>query len=526
MEERYDVILIGSGAGALTVASLMAQLRGKRVLVLERHFRAGGYTHAFQRGKFSWDVGIHYVGDLAPGSQLRKLFDLITAGEVEWNPMPDPFDVFHYPDVIFEHHAGRNRFVRELSSLFPREGAAIRAYAQDVYKAVNAFGLSVMGRNGSGVARGVARVARVFNRFDFDLTTKEYLDRTFRDPKLKAILASQWGDYGLPPSLSPFMVHAVIVRHYMDGAWYPSGGAGRIAAAVRKVLAAAGGKILLSREVREILIEKGQATGVRVRNGRGETEEFRAPLVVSNAGAANTYLKLLPDGYPLPLRNALRHFMEENPPTSHVSLYAGLKDDPRKLGFQGENHWLFSHYDHDLNYSRRAEWIGSGTPEEVYLSFPSLKDPEAKTYTAELISFTDYASFGRWRKQPWRNRDAGYQELKERIASGMLRFVEERFPGFTELVEFHELSTPLTNEFMTGHAQGAIYGLPPVPARFRKENHAWTDAKTPVPGLYLTGADVALFGVAGAVMGGLTTLSHLPGGISFPAAFAAAAKRS
>ena len=62
-DERYDAIVIGSGMGGLTCASLLAQLRGLRVLVLERHWRLGGFTHWFRRpnvGRF--DVGLHYVG--------------------------------------------------------------------------------------------------------------------------------------------------------------------------------------------------------------------------------------------------------------------------------------------------------------------------------------------------------------------------------------------------------------------------------------------------------------------------------
>ena len=39
MNKHYDIILIGSGMGAMTVASLMAQLRDKQVLVLEKHIR-------------------------------------------------------------------------------------------------------------------------------------------------------------------------------------------------------------------------------------------------------------------------------------------------------------------------------------------------------------------------------------------------------------------------------------------------------------------------------------------------------
>jgi phytoene dehydrogenase-like protein len=398
------------------------------------------------------------------------------------------------------------------------------AYFRDVSRAATAFGMNIMRRNSSAVARGVGTFAQAFLSSRWDLTTKAYLDEHFKDPKLKAILASQWGDYGLPPSQSPFMLHSLIVHHYLNGAWYPVGGAGTFAEGAREIVEASGGRILLSREVTEVLIENGRAIGVRVRNGRGETEEYRAPVVVSNAGAALTYAKLLPADQPISFRDSLARFVERHPPTSHLSLYVGFSRDPRELGFRGENHWLFKRYDHDANYARLGQWIEGGEPEEVYLSFPSLKDPEAKAHTAELVTFTDYESFSKWKHQPWRRRDAQYQALKERITEALLDFVERRHPGFRELVEFRELSTPLTNEFMTGHHRGAIYGLPSVPERFRKENLSWTRPKTPVEGLYLTGADVSSLGIVGAMMGGLTTLGYLPDGISMPRAFSAAAK--
>ncbi len=54
---HYDVIMIGSGMGALTTASILAQIGKKRVLLLERHFKPGGFTHSFRRKKYEWDVG-------------------------------------------------------------------------------------------------------------------------------------------------------------------------------------------------------------------------------------------------------------------------------------------------------------------------------------------------------------------------------------------------------------------------------------------------------------------------------------
>ena len=80
---EYDAIVIGSGMGGLAFASIMAKLRKWRVLVLERHFKIGGFTHTFTRpGGWSWDVGLHYVGDMGEGMMGRRLFDFITDGGV------------------------------------------------------------------------------------------------------------------------------------------------------------------------------------------------------------------------------------------------------------------------------------------------------------------------------------------------------------------------------------------------------------------------------------------------------------
>ncbi len=58
---EWDAIMIGSGMGALAAAALLALRAGKRVLVLERHYTAGGFTHVFHRPGYDWDVGVHYA---------------------------------------------------------------------------------------------------------------------------------------------------------------------------------------------------------------------------------------------------------------------------------------------------------------------------------------------------------------------------------------------------------------------------------------------------------------------------------
>ena len=102
--------------------------------------------------------------------------------------------------------------------------------------------------------------------------------------------------------------------------------------------------------------------------------------------------------------------------------------------------------------------------------------------------------------------------------------VERQYPGFSALVEYCEVSTPLTNEHFTAHPKGGMYGLPMRAERFAAENRGWTRIKTPVPGLYMTGSDVFMLGIVGAMMGAMLTLGQLPDGISIPQGFTAAAK--
>jgi hypothetical protein len=93
LADSWDAIIIGSGIGGLSTAALLSIYGGQRVLVLERHYVPGGYTHVFDRHGYEWDVGLHYIGELqSEESVLRRTFDKITDGQLEWAAMPDVYD--------------------------------------------------------------------------------------------------------------------------------------------------------------------------------------------------------------------------------------------------------------------------------------------------------------------------------------------------------------------------------------------------------------------------------------------------
>jgi phytoene dehydrogenase-like protein len=504
---HFDLIIIGSGIGGLTVASLMAQLHHQRVLLLERHFKLGGFTHSFTRpGHRAWDVGLHYVGGMAAGETGRQLFDLVTRRGVRWQKMASPFEKFVYPDFTFDVPDDETGYRQALIARYPHERAAIEAYFRDLRAVSGWFGAQILAQAVPGIMATLIRIASRPRRALALSTTAAYLDERVRDPQLKAVLASQWGDYGLPPSESAFAIHALVAASYLGGGYYPIGGAGTIARSVAEIVAAHGGQCLVNHRVAEIIVSDGAAVGVRVEStGRqGADLEFTAPHVVSDAGAFTTFCHLVPQRIPIPFRGELARVAAGH---GFVTLYLAFKESPARLGFKGENHWIYNGYDHDALFKQHGAVL-EGRPSGCYLSFQSLKDPEATTHTAEIIAFLDYASVEAWKNQPWHKRGEDYDRLKDRVADGLLAFVDRHYPGFKALVDYCEVSTPLTVEHFTGHLRGSVYGIPATPERFRLP---YLSVATPVRHLNLTGADVGSLGIMGAMMGGVATAARLLG---------------
>ncbi len=117
--EKYDVIIIGSGISGLTSGVLLAN-SGKKVLILEKHFKVGGWTHTFRRDNYEWDVGIHYIGEVHnKWSPVRKLFDLVSDNKLKWHKMDDNYDRIIFPDKEYNLTAPRERFIPDMAEYFP-----------------------------------------------------------------------------------------------------------------------------------------------------------------------------------------------------------------------------------------------------------------------------------------------------------------------------------------------------------------------------------------------------------------------
>jgi len=506
---HFDTIIIGSGIGSLTAAAILAK-EGQRVLVLERHYTAGGFTHIFKRKGYEWDVGIHYIGEVSrPNSIIRKLFDYITDGELKWADMGEVYDRIVIGEKCYDLVKGVSNFKEKLISYFPEEEAAIHAYVDLIFKANKTSKNFYLEKT---LPPLVSRLSGNFMRAPYlkhsSRSTLEVLQDLTQNEELIKVLTGQYGDYGLPPGESSFMMHVSVVRHYFSGGNFPVGGSSKIVECVIPILSKTDSSILISAEVKEVIVEKNKAIGVRMSDGK----EFMADNVISGAGIFTTYAKLLPQG--LFEKHKLGEQLQKiSPSVSHVCLYIGLTGSPEELQLPKANYWIYpEEISHDENLTAFSKDIEQEFP-VVYVSFPSAKDPDwSNRYpgksTIDIISLMPYDAVKQWEETPWKKRGDDYNKFKEKFSQRLLEALFKQLPHLRDKVDYYELSTPLTTRHFVNYEKGEIYGLDHSPDRF---TYKFLRPHTPLKNFYLTGQDIVSAGVGAALFAGLITASAMTG---------------
>lgn len=507
LEKEYDAVIIGSGMGGLSTAAILAK-EGQKVLVLERHYTFGGYTHVFKRRGYEWDVGIHYIGDMQrPKSAMKRLFDYVTGSRVEWADMGSVYDKICIGEKEYEFVKGVRNFKKNLKKHFPGEKKAIDRYVAHVFRATKASQAYYAAKVVPGwieklfgglMRSGLLKIS--------DATTYEVLSRLTQNEELIKVLTGQYGDYGLPPKQSSFYMHATVARHYFGGGSFPVGGSSVIAESAAELIAEHGGVCLTNAEVAEVIVENNAAIGVRMSDGT----EIKAKKVISSAGVFTTYNKLLPQDVQNTY-NFKSDLAKVNRSVAHVALYIGLKGSPKELNLPKNNLWIYpAEGDHDTCVSEFTNDITKDFP-VVYISFPAAKDPRwEERYpgksTIDIITLMPYEVCKKWEGSAWMKRGEDYEQFKEEISKRLLEVLYTKIPQAKDALDCYELSSPLSTAHFMNYKEGEIYGIDHSPSRFRQK---FLKPKTQIDNFYLTGQDIVTAGVGGALFSGALTASAI-----------------
>jgi all-trans-retinol 13,14-reductase len=512
--KNIDTIVIGSGIGGLSCAGFLSKV-GKKVLVLEQHYIAGGCMHSFEEKGIEHETGIHYVGNI---NKRKKVLDLITDTPIEWCKMGEKnngvYDEIYIEDEKYLFRSGEENFIKDLGKRFPGEEENIRQYiklVKEVSKKDIFFSIKIIR------SKFLLNLLKLYLKY-CDKDYYKYVNMSAYDAismftdneTLKAVLGGQFGDYGPTPKKGNFFIHASIVNHYLEGGYFPKGGTGIIAKKIIPVIEKSGGRVLVNKKVKRILQDlNGVTFGVEMENG----DKIRAKNVVSAVGLSNTFTKLID-----PESTKIKKYLELNekigPSTGFIYCFVNLNGTPEELELRDSNLWIYPNKDYDKLLEDFEEDILKN-PMPLFIACTCAKDSDwgnryPNKSSAIILTMGKKEWFEQWENETCMKRNLNYQDLKKDLSTRMLEEgLYKYYPKTRGNVEHIEIGTPLTNQFYLGAVSGEGYGLNSNAYRFSQA----LDLKpeTDIKNLYLTGQDVCTLGFTGALMGGVLTAHSILG---------------
>lgn len=502
-----DAIIIGAGHNGLVCAFYLARA-GLKVTVLEQRQVVGGaaVTEEFHPG-FRNSVAAYTVSLLNP--KVIADMDLARHGlRVVERPLSNflPLDDGNYLKL------GAGKTAGEVARFSQRDASRLDDYARQLDAAADLLRELVLQTPPNRVEGGwlaalpeLIKAGRVGNRMRalsldaqrglLDLFTKsagDYLDGWFESAPIKAAYGfdSVVGNYASPyaPGSAYVLLHHVFGElNGKKGAWgHAMGGMGAITQAMARAGQAQGVEIRLNDGVREVVLEKGRASGVVTVGG----ERLAARVVVSNLNPRLLYTRLVDPGA-LP-GDFLRRMQAWRCGSGTFRMNVALSELPSFRCLPGtaaaEHHGSGIIIAPSLQYMERAymDARARGWSREpiVEMLIPSTLDPGLAPPGQHVASlFCQHVA-------PQLPDGASWDAHREEVADLMIDTVDRWAPNFRRAVLGRQIMSPLDLERSFGLVGGDIFhgalGLDQLFAARPMLGHA--DYRGPVPGLYTCGA--------------------------------------
>jgi 1-hydroxycarotenoid 3,4-desaturase len=298
--ERAPIVIIGAGVGGLALAARLAS-RGLPVRVVEKEAQVGGKMRAVPVAP-----GVHVDGGPTVLT-MRWVFDELfreVGDDLDRHVTLAPLPVLarhSWPDgKRLDLFADPEQSARAIAEAFGRQEAdgfrRFSAHCNHILETVREpFLRRPLPRIADMMSIEGLRQARALASIDATRSLWSAVGSFFREPRLQML----FGRYATYVGSSPFDAPAtlnVIAAVEQAGAWVVQGGMRSLSSALRGLAERCGAQVQLEAPVDEILLDRGRASGVRLRSG----EEIHASAVVSNGDVAHLRALLGPEGHRAP----------------------------------------------------------------------------------------------------------------------------------------------------------------------------------------------------------------------------------
>jgi phytoene dehydrogenase-like protein len=503
----YDVAIIGAGHNALVCAGYLAKA-GYKIIVVERRPVVGGavVTEEIVPG-YKFDLGgsahilIHHTPIVADLQLELYGLSYIDLDPLFFSPFPDGSHLTIWKDlsqtcdsiaaISPEDADAYYRFVREWEPLaegmvqsFMEPPTASNLFRNLIWKTRTQKSSMVAL---SDILRGYGQLLR----------------RTFKDPRVQALIGWMAAQSGPPPTepiSAPFALWHPM--YHRSGIKRPRGGSGMLTQALARMIRAHGGDIITGAPVESILTSGGKAVGIETTGGIRVT----ARAIVSGAHLHTTMAmveqKLLKEESQQLLARTrigngfgmvVRYAMHALPNYTAVPSPVGGKPASHHRALQ----FICPSLDYlDAAYGDYLAGRPSQDPALIAMTFSAVDPTLAPDGKHVLFLWGQYYPYQLAGGQQW-------AQISERESNRMLNKLAEYAPNVREAVIDKLVEDPIYLERELGLLRGNVMHLEMSIDQMFMMRPALTmsNYRGPLPALYLTGASThpggGIMGAAG-----------------------------
>lgn len=478
------VIIIGSGLGGLSCGYILLK-NGYDVTILEQGQQIGGCLQCFYRHGAKFETGMHYIGSAAPGQTVNRIMNFLGLSNINLSMLETSgYNTIDIQGSKFKFPNGKENFIEQMSSYFPRESDAIRKYVSIVDRIASASSLNSLSSDTRDLAANTEYQTRSIN---------EVMDSLFKDELTKGVLVGDLPLYAAEMNKTPFSQHAFIMDFYNQSAFRVVGGSDNISRSLESSIKEMGGRIITRQKAVKIDCDDQKAIGVITED---ETY-YHADYIISTIHPKRL-LEMIDSKMIRPAFRARINGLTET--MSCFSLYIKFKDlampymNTNYFAYEGMTPWNCEHYTEN-------EW-----PKGFLYMHMCHEDKAQWAKSGVVISYMKMDDVLKWKGTDIMKRGSDYEEYKRTCAEKLISAVEKRQPGFRNTIEYYSTSTPLSYLDYTGTEDGSMYG---VAKDITLGAAGRVPYRTKIPNLFLAGQNVNSHGVLGVIVGTLVTCSEI-----------------